>query len=67
MKTIETQIKSANLHKQANIDYQASIEAEVANLKKSIKLQSQEVDAMNTSSSLRDAKKSAKLKGYNQR
>lgn len=63
LQTIESQIKQANLHKQNNIDLQANIEAEVANLKKSIMLQSQEVESMNTSGSKDSSKKSTKLKG----
>ena len=44
MRTIEEQIVQANVSKQASVDYQAGIENEVANLKKSIRIQSQEVD-----------------------
>lgn len=62
LQTIETQIKQANSHKQNNIDLQANIDAEVANLKKSIMLQSQEVESMNTSGSKDSNKKSSKLK-----
>ncbi len=44
LRTIEEQIVSANVSKQASVDYQAGIDSEVANLKKSIRLQSQEVE-----------------------
>ncbi len=57
MRTIEEQISQANLNKQANFDYQAGIENEVANLKKSIRIQSQEIDLSGKS-------KTSKSKGY---
>ena len=60
LNTIQNQITQANVQKQTKLDSQANIEAEVANLKKSIKLQSMEVESMNTSA---QSKKSAKSKG----
>ena len=60
METIETQITVANVYKQKQIDLQTNIDAEVTNLKKSIKIQ----EAESMSSSSKDfVKKQSKTKG----
>ncbi|CAF0793354.1 unnamed protein product [Brachionus calyciflorus] len=60
LKTIETQITQANAHKQKQQEKQAFIDLEVLNLKKSLKIQSQEVESMNLP---KETKKSLKMKG----
>ncbi len=59
METIETQITVANVYKQKQIDLQTNIDAEVTNLKKSIKIQ----EAESMSSSKDFVKKQSKTKG----
>ena len=61
LETIETQITVANVYKQKQIDLQTNIDAEVTNLKKSIKIQ----EAESMSSSSKDfVKKQSKTKGW---
>jgi hypothetical protein len=59
LETIETQITVANVYKQKQIDLQTNIDAEVTNLKKSIKIQ--EAESMSSSKDI--GKKQSKSKG----
>lgn len=61
LKTIETEINNANSYKQKQLEIQTTIENEVANLKKSLRLQSQEVESL--AGSKESGKKSLKTKG----
>jgi hypothetical protein len=60
LETIETQITIANVYKQQQIDLQTNIDAEVSNLKKTIKIQ--EAESMSSTKDL-TKKSSTKTKG----